>query len=539
MIDLIIKKHQEIFINNNYTLIDPDSKTNELKQYKPSQDEIIKFIKENDLNNVIIKYGKYIYNYIFDNKNDIKIIPLNINSIHIIRLLKYDSFILTTKIKFDHILYSLNFHIEQNDFIFNLCTICGSDLEYKGFDKINCCKKKTCLIEFKHVPVDNKITDLYKKDPFLCELLINILIYGTRHPKKDKIFKLLPIVDNFDNLIKLVKKESNNLVISKINCCSNDVELYDLIGKDAYALMSYAIMDNYFSLSTIRNFETSLLNIKKLKITDNVFDSSDVKFIGFNYSYEIETKFKKKYFLFHGTPLHSWYPIIKNGLRVMSGTEFQVNGAAHGKGIYFSDSFSMSDSYATSSDAKTNIKKIIGVFEILEEPTKYKKSEEIFVIDDDTKILLRYLIVCTNCLSSSYSEELTNYFIKYLGSINKINDDKSIKIKNKRFDAEMKLLNINKKIINITIIDETTKWIVELDKIKNIHVKLIVHFNDYPKFPPKISIDSDVNPLIIKNICDENLNIIISELTPYKWEITYNLSKIVDIIHNHISNLVV
>jgi hypothetical protein len=75
---------------------------------------------------------------------------------------------------------------------------------------------------------------------------------------------------------------------------------------------------------------------------ENVITDSTVIFIHINYSAEIENKFQQNHYLFHGSSIYSWYPIVKNGLKVMSGTALQANGAVYGHGIYFSDSFKFS-----------------------------------------------------------------------------------------------------------------------------------------------------------------------------------------------------
>ena len=160
----------------------------------------------------------------------------------------------------------------------------------------------------------------------------------------------------------------------------------------------------------------------------------------------------------------------------------------------------------------------------------------IFVVDDDKIMLLRYLIVIEGILQASHYQELSDYFVKYLGSINKLNEKKSINIKNKRLNAEIKLLNSNNKVFQVEMIGETTNWKIILNEIKGKKIVLNVYFNDYPKLPPKISLETNLNLMKKKNICDNNSNIIISEINPSNWEITTNLSKIVDILYNCISN---
>ena len=555
MINDIIKSHIELIPVNKYEFLDPDIKHNNLRGLKLTQEEIITYIKLNNINKIEIKYyDKYILKYNINNKqSSIYIDSIEPNSIHLIRLISLKkipnySFKMGIEVfksnglSLNNVLFELNNLLDEKNktSIMDYCTVCGVELKLKGLDKIACCSSSTCSTTSRHIVMDNRITDMYKKDPYLCEILIDLLIKGSAHPKGEKIFKPLPVIKKINNLVQLnelLKSEANNLTIDKIAKCSNDVELNNLIGSNAYAIISNAISDNYFSLSTIETFQTEYLNDGKYRLEkegdENVFDSENVRFIGLNYSYEIESKFKKQYFLFHGTPIYSWYPIVKNGLKVMSGTEFMANGAAYGNGIYLSNEFNMSLGYSTKYNSS---RMIIGVFEIADEIKKYLKSTSIYVVNDDKIMLLRYLIVVEKSLTCTQTKEISDYFTKYLGFINKSNDKKSVNIKNKRFNAELKLLNDNKNVLNVEIIEETSNWKIELNKIKDKKVYLNVFFNDYPKLPPKISLESELNSDVIKNICDNNSNIFIPEINPSKWEVTTNLSKIINIVHNCLVN---
>ena len=58
---------------------------------------------------------------------------------------------------------------------------------------------------------------------------------------------------------------------------------------------------------------------------------------------------KKKHgscFGFHGSDVENWHSILRNGIRNMSGTALQINGAAYGKGVYISPSAAMSLGYS-------------------------------------------------------------------------------------------------------------------------------------------------------------------------------------------------
>jgi len=547
--EYIINSHKEIIGDKNFEILDPEFKSNDIKGIILSQQEIIQYIITNKLANIQFKYlNQYIIQYTKINENKIKLSPSEPNSVHLLRLIGLN---LIQKYSLDYvfdleviqefisnILIEINNQINKTKSPMDYCSVCGCELKLKGMNKISHCDTEFCSIQSKHLVMDNRITDQYKKDPYLCEILIDILVQGTRHPKEEKIFKPLPKmkkVSNLTELKKILEKEKPNLDIFHISQCSNDIELHRKIGNVAYSIISNAISDNYFSLSTIEKFQTELLNrgISRLENKETAFDSPNIRFIGLNYSYEVESKFPKEYFLFHGTPIHSWYPIIKNGLKVMSGTEFMTNGAVYGNGIYLSDQFNMSFGYSSMSySSGSKNRSIVGVFEIAGGTEPHKKTSSIFVVSDDKILLLRYLIVVEGNIDLLFSKELSDYFGKYLGPINKLNEKKSSNIKNKRFGAEMKLLKSNLKISNIDIVNETSNWKIKLNDINGKKITLNIYFNDYPKLPPKILLECETNLNIIKSLCDDKFNVVIPEINPSKWEITCNLSKIVDIIYN-------
>lgn len=51
-------------------------------------------------------------------------------------------------------------------------------------------------------------------------------------------------------------------------------------------------------------------------------------------------------FAWHGSRPENWHAILRSGLRNASGTKLQLNGAAHGKGIYLSTSVAYSENYS-------------------------------------------------------------------------------------------------------------------------------------------------------------------------------------------------
>ena len=250
---------------------------------------------------------------------------------------------------------------------------------------------------------------MYKQDPIVFSFLLEILIIGTQHPKGVLSFTPLPIIqditifDDFKNLITNQKNEiEKNKLIKLIECSSNDFELMEKINPQIYSILKNAVSNNYFSMSSKDNIDIS-----------KSITSSSLEFIHINYSADIENKFPQKHYLFHGSKLSSWYPIVKNGLKVMSGTAMMANGSAYGNGIYFSDSFQMSCRYSMegviSSDGYGELF-VVGVFSILEDPLKWKKSKGIYVIDDEQVLLLRTLVLMNYNLI--LPKDITYYFLK-------------------------------------------------------------------------------------------------------------------------------
>jgi TusA-related sulfurtransferase len=52
------------------------------------------------------------------------------------------------------------------------------------------------------------------------------------------------------------------------------------------------------------------------------------------------------YFAFHGSAAENWHSILRNGLRNLSGTDLQRNGAAYGSGVYMAKDAATSFSYS-------------------------------------------------------------------------------------------------------------------------------------------------------------------------------------------------
>lgn len=485
-------------------------------------------IQENNSKNIIVDYYYAKINYLLDLKNNkIQLFPEtnNFDSMHIFRLLVSKKILDTTNsIGLDEE-YISEYLLELNKILLfgykNYCTICGCELDAKGLYKISHCDDIKCINEYYSIPTDNRVMELYNKDSVVFMFLLNVFISGLYHPKVEKTFVPFPNIPNTINITQLKNIIPSELQIHNytklmeiLNNSLNDLDLYSKLKPYSYCIIKNAISNNYFSMSS----------------REDILSDNSTTFIHINYSAEIENKFQQNYFLFHGSSMYSWYPIIKNGLKVMSGTSLQANGSAYGNGIYLSNSFRLSLGYSKNVLCGTDMN-VVGVFEILEDPDKYNKASNIFVIPDDKILLLRTFILVKN--KKSNYENITKYFIKNLPLQKKINKIGVKLVKNKRLNSEYKKLLeidfINNIILPENPSSEQSYWIIEFSKIKNTSIQIKMIFSNYPILPPIIKLMSNIQ---INGLVGNDNTIKIDLIEPFNWKLTNNLTEICTYIYN-------
>jgi hypothetical protein len=117
-----------------------------------------------------------------------------------------------------------------------------------------------------------------------------------------------------------------------------------------------------------------------------------------------DKKYKKRWYLFHGSSKSNWYSILHNGLRNMSGSSLMTNGAVYGNGIYLTNNLSMAYGYGVSTeypsltigDTEEKIQipdHCVAVVELLVDPAPYKKAQDIYVVPDASLLFPRYMYI--------------------------------------------------------------------------------------------------------------------------------------------------
>lgn len=460
----------------------------------------------------------------------------------------------------DYLMY-LN-ELFTNDNYYNYCTSCAQPLEIKGLKLITHCSNPQqtcnqtqtctqtraqsrtqlrtqthtqlraqtqthtqCKKKYYTMVTDNRVSKMMHEEPDVFKFLLTTFSHGLTHPRAFHAFNPLPWITHenllptydFNNFKAIVPTQFDpykciNEIYARISSCSNDTEIMEIVSQTTYCLLKNIVSENYFSMSS------------------KVLDDSGNKCIYVNYTADVESKFSTGNFLFHGSASHSWYPIIKNGLKVMSGTVLQACGAAHGNGIYLSDSFDFSLGYS-------NMGGVVGIFELSEDPSKYKKTTNIYVVPDDQCVLLRAIYVCDHDRRGKSHKNITEYFTKELHVQKQISKKCTIKLQNKRLNTELGRLN-NLDCVRDVNVESDNLWTVVLGLVGGLEINIQIMFVNYPITPPVMRImnSASVNVGNIRSIVKPNsvsneLVIDIPMLRPDEWKMTDTLDKIIQMLY--------
>ena len=100
-------------------------------------------------------------------------------------------------------------------------------------------------------------------------------------------------------------------------------------------------------------------------------------------------------FAWHGSPLHNWHSILREGLHF----EYTANGRSYGDGVYFSSSFQKAKSYTSRNpgqmwrNSKLNIRQVMSLNEIVNDTENFVHSGAYLVVNRLNWIQPRFLFV--------------------------------------------------------------------------------------------------------------------------------------------------
>lgn len=305
------------------------------------------------------------------------------------------------------------------------CIGCQTLLDHLPED-YSYCQKKECMFTYEDLCFGNVVTNKYKNNPRLCEILLKITLEALKSTRVRDIFEPYPtkfLLENSDiaalysvrgsvsrmlgidiskykDIDKLLEQKDNLLaVIENLNIFNCDKDIIDAYGLSAYYLARFCITSFY-------------PDMKEDYVSD---DGNTVIYKLFHSGHDLVPKGHVSY-LFHGSKSENWHSILRNGLKICSGTQLQVNGAVHGSGIYFSDSASMAlgysgyHGYGGVGANKVSPFTLMGIYEIEGPSDIYKKTQGIFVINTNISLVQKYLLYTTKVDSASM-EHLEKSFV--------------------------------------------------------------------------------------------------------------------------------
>jgi ubiquitin-conjugating enzyme E2 Q len=273
----------------------------------------------------------------------------------------------------------------------------------------------------------NSIIPEWKQKESLVRFVVEYGFITLKSSRCANIFKCVPatwtnrgiMVENAIKELDIqtdLEKIFHAMVISR-----DDEELLRLIGAETYGFIKFLLHMNqaiyiekcnliYESLTDGASSSVSYVNsVVGAGVVSSAGAAARYKQFKMTYAPYIEARLKdrKTVFLFHGTPTENIVPIIATGLRNCSrNDELRLNGAAHGEGIYLSNSAEFSLGYCRVVSSTLAML----VYEVIDDP-KWFKTANIYVVDDESALVLRYVIVITN-----YNSSLDGFVFKKLTS---------------------------------------------------------------------------------------------------------------------------
>jgi ubiquitin-protein ligase len=344
--------------------------------------------------------------------------------------------------------------------------------------------------------------------PDVLKFLLKLTYKAAKSTRKDLIYN--PAYPNLSN--KLLEDDINS-IIDLVTTFKEDKDLpFDKIQYEFIVFSVYA--------TPIIFEKCSIINISKLE---------QFKVVN---TYEQESVFrahgKKTNFLFHGSRMENWYSMIKNGIKICSGTKLQLNGVVHGKGIYLSNSIQFAMGYSDSG--------IIGVFEVVGDREQYKKTNNIFVVPDETKLMLRYFLSYNNRNKNDIIIKINDFFKTGIHKKKEAIKKKKVTFSNGRLMNELKNIlgdkfQMGDDIYSVKVIirpedfDKDLTLYHDLIKYKIPYVELeMIIPKAYPFEPPFVWVKNPVFKNRTGHVTDGG-SICVDFLTAVSWSPCLDIQK--------------
>jgi ubiquitin-protein ligase len=283
--------------------------------------------------------------------------------------------------------------------------------------------------------LDNYVSSQCKAQPAICAFLIRNAYCAMLSRRANIIFDPVPkswitnIADSeraqllgVDSCIDIQKTIKDRNIITNIETILetlrvsyNDAEILERLNIYTYELIKFILECNKILLKADNllcsgDIIQVHLDRKAASVGDSLFEINNIDILSVINQFKVEhTALVEDHFrdrdtvyLYHGSSAENWYSIMSNGIKIGSKSKYFLNGAAYGNGIYLSNNINMSLGYSSMGiqhkhkDESGNM--ILAIFQVINNP-KWHKSGNIYVVDDENDLALRYLLVFNDIAS--------------------------------------------------------------------------------------------------------------------------------------------
>eukprot|EP01080_Neovahlkampfia_damariscottae_P012442 gene12442-6194_t len=232
------------------------------------------------------------------------------------------------------------------------CLICGGKMPFEGL-RPTVCVKQLCVFRHEQFGLGIDLESEIMKHPDLVDLMITMAYSAATNEHgnfdsfspfpsgievkiKDKFTQVETTYDFLDKSGKHDKKKVGSLIesipkVTELQKWTKDGKLKEKCGAVSplcYPFLRWIMASNRCFLKKLtKDKELSQMNCKHQYALLSSTPEKEEKFLAA----------KKKYgsfYAWHGSALSNWHAIMRNGLKNMSGTAGQRNGAAYGSGVY-------------------------------------------------------------------------------------------------------------------------------------------------------------------------------------------------------------
>ena len=240
------------------------------------------------------------------------------------------------------------------------------------------CGNEDCLIRVEEIDQGSVIRNKILQDLECSRFLMDLAVDAILSARWKDVFVPMPVsYKNLEHaeLVRIATKVQHMWDEIVLTCTTGaDRDLHGLLGS-AFIFLKFTMMSHLGQLSIV-DLPAEMHPIRIFQVSNS--EKKEKEFSSRSRGY--------KQFLYHGSSCENWYSIIRNGLKNMSGSKWQVNGRKFGNGIYAADIPAYSLGYTGGKN------RIIAVLEPSQNPIIWKKGAY-YVIPDPADLIIRYLIV--------------------------------------------------------------------------------------------------------------------------------------------------